>query len=180
MGSIKPTEIFNLLITLQGHKDATAGEEFLGREEISMALQAQERELNFKESGFPNVILIDLNMDPYQAVDLLRNNPTTVISKVVPIEAVARTRLDTILEKVLILAGEKLSPENSFRVICDLRGRKYINSPQDLIEVVSTELSEKLNGRINEKNPEWVVQLEVIGENTGLSVLRPGDILKKI
>lgn len=147
---------------------------------MSMALQAQERELNFKESGFPNVILIDLNMDPYQAVDLVRKSPTTVISKVVPIEAVVRTRLDTILEKILLLAGEKLSPESSFRVICDLRGRKYINSPQDVIEMVSTELVEKLNGIIDENDPDWVVQLEVVGENTGLSVLRPGDILKKI
>lgn len=136
--------------------------------------------MNFKESGFPNVILIDLNMDPYQAVDLVKKSPTTVISKVVPIEAVVRTRLDAILEKILLLAGEKLSPENSFRVICDLRGRKYINSPQDVIEMVSTELVEKLNGIIDENDPDWVVQLEVVGENTGLSVLRPGDILKKL
>ena len=65
-----------------------------------MALQNDEKVLNIKESNFPNVILIDLAMEPLDAVKLLENAQTTVISKVVLIEDVVRTRLDIILEKI--------------------------------------------------------------------------------
>jgi tRNA acetyltransferase TAN1 len=176
---MKPTETFNLLITLQGQKDADAGEEVVGIEEIELALQNKEPVLNIKESSFSNVILIDLSMNTKDAVQILRDTPTTVISKVVPIEIVTRTRLYGILEKVVHLAGEKFDHGESFVVRCDLRGRKYIESKEELISSITEELSEKLNLSLDEKDPTWVVQVEVVGENTGISVLKPDEILKK-
>ena len=177
---IKPTETFNLLITLQGQKDENAGVELVGTEEIEMALLNYKGELNIKESNFPNVILIDLSIDPSEAVEIIKNTPTTVISKVVPIEKVVRTRLDSILDKVVNLAESKVTSGDSFSVICDLRGRKYIKSPDELIERVSEELVEKFNLESNGTDSDWIVQLEVVGENTGISILDPGKILKKI
>lgn len=135
--------------------------------------------LSIKESEFPNVVLIDLNMNPLKAVKILANYPTTVISKVVPIECVVRTRLDIILEKVISLADDKLSPGDSFNVICNLRGRKYIKSKDELLERVYDVLIGKYNLKANGKAFDWVVQLEVVGENTGISILSPEDILKK-
>jgi len=63
----------------------------------------------------------------------LENTSTTVISKVVPIEIVVRTRFDSILEKVVDLAGDKVFSGDSFKVICDLRG-KYIKSKEELVD----------------------------------------------
>jgi tRNA acetyltransferase TAN1 len=177
---MKPTETFNLLITLQGHKSDNVGEELLGIEEIEFALQPHEPVLNLKESKFPNVILIDLGIDPEKAISLLRNAPTTVLSKAVPIETVVRTRTDGIIEKTVKIADEKANAGDSFVVRCDLRGRKYIKSKDKLIEAVSEELKEKLNLKFDGKNPDWIVQIEVIGEDTGISFLRPDKILKKI
>ncbi|MCK9150966.1 THUMP domain-containing protein [Methanobacterium alcaliphilum] len=176
---MQPTENFNLLITLQGQKGENTGEEVLGMEEIELALQNKESNLNFKETKFPNVILIDLNIDPKEVVQILKNAPTTVISKVVPMETVTRTRLSNILEKTMQLTGSKLDHGETITVRCDLRGKKYIESKENLIKHISDELSDKLNLSINEKNPDWVVQVEVVGENTGISVLREEDILKK-
>jgi tRNA acetyltransferase TAN1 len=178
-GLIKPTKTFNLLITLQGHKDENVGEEIVGIEEIELILQKYEAVLNIKESNFPNVILIDLNMDPLEAAKIIANIPTTVISKVVPIETVVRTNLESILEKVDNLAGDKVSSGDSFNIICDLRGRKYLKSKDELLDKISGQLIEKFNLRANGKNPDWVVQLEVVGENTGISILSPDKILKK-
>jgi tRNA acetyltransferase TAN1 len=179
-GLIKPTETFNLLITLQGHKDENVGEELLGTEEIELILQNYETMVNIKESNFPNVILIDLIMDPLEAVKIIANSPTTVISKVVPIETVVRTKLDSILEKVVNLAGDKVSSGDSFNLICDLRGRKYIKSKDELLDRISGKLIEKFNLSLDGKDSDWVVQLEVVGENTGISILSPDKILKKI
>lgn len=179
-GLIRPTETFNLLITLKGQKDENVGEELLGTEEITMALQNYEVLLNIKESNFPNVILLDLSLDPLEALKILENSPTTVISKIVPIETVVRTRLDSILEKVVNLAGDKVASGDSFNVICDLRGRKYIESKDDLVNRISEELIEKYSLKPENANPDWIVQIEVVGENTGISILSPDKILKKI
>jgi tRNA acetyltransferase TAN1 len=152
----------------------------LGIEEIEMALQNDEKVFNIKESNFPNVILIDLAMEPLDAVKLLEDAQTTVISKVVLIENVVRTRLDIILEKILDLANNRFVSGDSFKVICDLRGRKYITSREELIEKISEELIEKVDAIPNDADAEWVVQVEIVGENTGISILNPEMILKKL
>ncbi|MGB7969676.1 MAG: THUMP domain-containing protein [Methanobacterium sp.] len=152
----------------------------MGIEEIDMALQNDEKVLNIKESNFPNVILIDLAMEPLDAVKLLENAQTTVISKVVLIEDVVRTRLDIILEKIIDLATKRIVPGDSFKVICDLRGRKYIKSREELIEKISEELVEKFDAKTNGSDADWVVQVEIVGENTGISILNPEMIPKKL
>ncbi len=152
----------------------------MGIEEIDMALQNDEKVLNIKESNFSNVILIDLAMEPLDAVKLLEDAQTTVISKVVLIEDVVRTRLDIILEKIIDLATNRIVPEDSFKVICDLRGRKYIKSREELIEKISEELIEKFDAKTNGSDADWVVQVEIVGENTGISILNPEMILKKL
>ena len=145
-----------------------------------MALQYDEKVLNIKESNFPNVILIDLAMEPLDAVKLLEDAQTTVISKVVLIENVVRTRLDIILEKIRDLASNRIVSGDSFKVICDLRGRKYIESREELIEKISEELIEKFDAVNNETDSDWIIQVEVVGENTGISILNPEMIPKKL
>ena len=167
-------------MTLQGHKDAHAGEELIGIEEIELALSSYEPVLYIKESQYPNVILVELTMDPKEAVAILKEAPTTVISKGVPIDVVVKTRMDSILERVLLIAGKKMSSEDSFVVRSDLRGREYIESKEELIETISNELLNKIDATIDEINPDWIVQIEVVGDDTGISVLKPYEILKKV
>ncbi len=179
-GRIKPIDGFNLLVTLQGHKDSHAGEELVGIEEIELALSSYEPVLYIKESQYPNVVLVELTMNPEEAVSILKEAPTTVVSKVVPIDVVIKTRMDSILERVLIVAREKMSSDNSFVVRCDLRGREYIESKEELTEAVTNELLNNIDATVDEINPNWVVQIEVVGDDTGISVLKPHQILKKI
>jgi tRNA acetyltransferase TAN1 len=119
-------------------------------------------------------------MEPLDAVKLLENAQTTVISKVVLIENVVRTRLDIILEKILDLAGNRIVSGDSFKVICDLRGRKYIKSREELIEKISEELIEKFEAVNDDTDSDWIIQVEVVGENTGISILNPEMIPKKL
>ena len=119
-------------------------------------------------------------MDPEEAVTILNEAPTTVVSKVIPIDVVVKTRMDAILEEALVIAREKMSSEDSFVVRSDLRGREYIKSKEEIIEAVSNELLNKLDVIMDEMNPNWIVQIEVVGEDTGISVLKPHQLLKKI
>ncbi|MGZ7109345.1 MAG: THUMP domain-containing protein, partial [Methanobacterium sp.] len=141
--------------------------------------------LYIKESHYPNVILVELTMDPEEAVAILKEAPTTVINKVVPIDTVVKTQMDSILEKSWDIARKKMSDGDTFVVRADLRGREYIQSKEELIETVANELIDKLDQNLdpqslNTDNPDWIVQIEVVGEDTGISVLKPHQLLKKI
>ena len=96
------------------------------------------------------------------------------------IENVVRTRLDIILEKILDLASNRIVSGDTFKVICDLRGRKYIKSREKLVDNISYELAEKLDAKPDGPDADWVVQVEVVGENTGISILNPEMIPKKL
>jgi tRNA acetyltransferase TAN1 len=181
---IKPIDRFNLLVTLQGHKDSHTGEELIGIEEIKLALSSYEPVLYIKESQYPNVVLVELTMDPEEAVAILSEAPTTVISKVVPIDVVVKTRIDAILEKAWVISRKKMKPGDSFVVRADLRGRRHIKSKEELVDAVTNELLDKLDESLDPQsleteNPDWVVQIEVVGDDTGISVLKPHQILKK-
>lgn len=176
---MKPTESFNLLVTFTGHKTPESGEELLGMEEIEMALEDQKDLFDIKNTEFYNVALIQSDSDPKATARLLRDASTTVISKIVPVEMVVRTRKDSIVEKVISLSRDKIKANETFVVRGDIRGRGHIESKEDLLSVITQEITEKLLVEKEEDYPDWVVQIEVVGENTGISVLRPEDIIKK-
>lgn len=177
---MKPTVSFNLLLTFKGHKTQKVGEELLGIEEIEMALEDQKNLFNIKETDFYNVVLIQSDSDPLEIALLLKDAQSTVISKIVPIEMVIRTRQDLILEKVINLCKNKIQPNETFVVRGDIRGRGYIESKEELLTTITQEIEEKLMLEIDRENPDWVVQIEVVGENTGISVLNPDKIIKKL
>lgn len=177
---MKPTESFNLLVTFTGHKTPDAGEELLGTEEIELTLEDHKDLFDIKETEFYNVVLIQSESDPMETARLLRDAPTTVISKIVPIEMVIRTQPDLIVEKVVNLSRDKIKRNETFVVRGDIRGRGHIESKEELLTDIAQEITEKLLVDMDENNPDWVVQIEVVGENTGISVLRPENIVKKV
>ena len=177
---MNPTERFNLLVTFKGHKTSEAGEELLGIEEIELALQDEKNLFDVKETEFQNVVLIESGSDPLLIKQKLADAPTTVISKIVPIELVVRTRPDLIAEKVSTISRDKIKSGKTFIVRGDIRGREHIKSKEDFLNSISQEITEKLGIEMDEHNPDWIIQIEVVGENTGISVLKSENFIKKL
>jgi len=177
---MNPTERFNLLVTFKGHKTSRAGEELLGIEEIELTLQDEKNLFDIKETEFQNVVLIESGSDPLVIAKELADASTTVISKIVPIELVIRTRPDIIAEKVITLSKDKIKSGETFIVRGDVRGREYIKSKEKFLASISQEITEKLRVEMEKNCPDWVIQIEVVGENTGISVLKPENIIKKL
>jgi tRNA acetyltransferase TAN1 len=177
---VKPTESFNLLVTFKGRKTEDTGEELLGIEEIELALQNEENLFTIKETVFYNVVLVQSDSDPLKITKILAESPTTVISKIVPLEVVVRTQEDLITEKVIKLSREKIKSGETFIVRGDLRGRGHIESKEELLTSITQKITEELQIEMDVNEPDWVVQIEVVGENTGISVLNPDDIVKKV
>jgi len=121
-----------------------------------------------KESECLNVVLVELGTDSVEAAKILRDTPTKIISRVVPINSVVETNLESIITKVKELSFAKTQKGDSFFVNCVVRNEKRLISP-DIENVIKNKLI-KIELKYDKENPKWYVQVEIIGKNTGLSV----------
>lgn len=92
------------------------------------------------------------------------------ILKVKPVEKVIPCDISTIGAAVLDKAS-KVGKDETFRV--SLEKRQSHVSSREIIDAVASKIPRKVDLR----NPDKIVLIEVIGRVAGISVLSPGDIL---
>ena len=90
--------------------------------------------------------------------------------RILPIEKVVPTDLEEIKKATAELA-EKIGEEESFRVTVEKRFTTLHTN--DLIEAAAGDIKRKANL----ENPDKILLIEVLGALTGLSLLKPSDIL---
>ena len=81
-----------------------------------------------------------------------------------------RTDLSEIKKSTQELAS-KIGENQSFRVTVEKRFTEFHS--KDIIEAAAGDL----NRRVDLKNPDWILQIEVLGRLTGISLLKPSDVL---
>jgi len=92
------------------------------------------------------------------------------ILKVSPIEKVVLSSLVEIEKCVVSMVG-KIGEKESFRVTVEKRHTML--STRDIVENVARHIDR----RVDLENPDKVVLVEVVGELTGISVIRPSEVL---
>ena len=131
-------------------------------------------------TDLPGLILAQTNVDPFKLIDhmysLIEEEPWRVryLLRLIPIEKVTRTKIDEISEAASQIALSKIAANESFKVVVEKR--KTDLSRLEIIEAVA----ERIDRRVNLENPDWIVLIEVVGEVTGLSVLKPKYIFSSV
>lgn len=162
---------FNLIVT------TLRGQENLAAIELEDLLRYLGDE--FPEVSVTNVaglLTARTSLDPLDVVERVRkvmeDEPWRVgnLMRLIPVEEVVESDVEKISEAV-----ERLSlkiPEGaSFRITIEKRHTSLSSS--DIIESAA----KKINRRVDLKNPDWIVLIEVVGAYTGVSVLRPDQII---
>jgi tRNA acetyltransferase TAN1 len=90
--------------------------------------------------------------------------------RIIPIEKVIQTDLGEIQRAVTELSS-KIGEDETFRVTVEKRFSQI--HTQDIIEVAAANIEQK----VNLKNPDKIVLIEVVGGLTGVSVAKPEEIL---
>jgi tRNA acetyltransferase TAN1 len=168
---INPTEQFNLLVTFKADENFEEVTE-LGIEEIVKVLEKDDFSFYVKESEFPGVVMVELKEDPVYAALKLKQASTRTISQVMLINEVVRTSVKLILEEVLELAESRMAEGDSFSLKSGLVEERYVEPKKELFEIVTQGLTQKLDFKCDDLNPDWVVRIEMMSENTGVSVLK--------
>lgn len=146
-----------------------------GIEEIEGALTLKDPELYIKESESFDVVLVELGTDSLEAAKLIRKSNPKIVSTVIPIMMVVETDLMAIASNLKELAVTKMEPGDNFAVETSVISHQHMQT-NEILEVVEYELK-KIDMKFDETDPKWKIYVEVIGESTGLNILKSEEQL---
>jgi len=122
------------------------------------------------------LIIAKTSLDPRQAIEslreLLKTRPEVFkhIIRIIPVDKVVQTEIQQIVEAVQQLSS-RIGQNEVFRVTIEKR-RTELRSLQ-IIEAVAKDI----NRKVNLTKPDWTILIEVIGRSTGVSVIRPRELM---
>ncbi|MCX8171161.1 MAG: THUMP domain-containing protein [Candidatus Bathyarchaeota archaeon] len=164
-------EDFNLLIsTSKGNENNACSEIWFLLGELG------DREALVDRTEVAGLVVAKTKLNPFEVIEglrrILRDRPWEFryILKVVPIEVVVKTRLDEIKRATSAL-HHKILENETFRVTVEKR--HTVMSTKDIIEAAV----ENLNRKVDLNNPDKIILIEVLGRLTGISVIKPQNIL---
>lgn len=166
---------FNLLVTTYRHREYDAVEE------LNVILQHFSIDAQMIEiQNVSGIILALVNLNPFELIpkfkELLIEEPWQFryILRVIPIERTLSTNLKNIEREVEALSMEKISINDSFRI--SVEKRHTSTKSKDIIPAIAN----KFRNKVSLENPDWIILIEIIGNKTGISVLKEGDIFNSI
>ena len=167
---------FNLLVTTYRHREYDA------LDELNLLLQRFGDESSTLEiQEVSGIILAITNLNPFELTtkykELLAEEPWQLryILRSIPIERSFYTDLKNIEIEVENLVVKKLNKNDSFRTTIEKRHTSLRSK-----EII-TSIANKLSGyQVSLENPNWIILIEIIGNKTGISVLKEIDIFSSV
>ncbi|HEY7110269.1 MAG TPA: THUMP domain-containing protein [Nitrososphaeraceae archaeon] len=165
---------FKLIISTFRGRELDAAEEF---KQISAKFTNETP--NFYDTGISGLIIIDRIKDPVKTVkvlkEVLENEPWyfRYILRVIPVESVCKTDLTEIISTACMLSC-KIPIRSTFKIEIEKRFCKIRS------QVIISEIAKEIKAKVSLSSPEWVVLVQILHKVTGISVLRPNEILRVI
>ena len=162
---------FNLIVTTsRGLENDACSEIWFLLGEIG------DRNSTVEESSISGLVVAKTSLDPIKAIEdlrkILKEQPGEFrySLRLIPIEIVVHTSLPEI-----IAASSRISPkileQETFRVTVEKRHTGL--SSMEIIEAVA----ENVDRKVDLHNPDKILLIEILGGLTGLSIIKPEDIL---
>ena len=163
---------FNLIITTlrSTERQALSEMSYLLKDELG------DPEPFIEKTGIRGLLIAKVSLDPLEVIEKLRKMileypyRLRYTLRVIPIQKVVKTSLEEI-RRVSLELGQKIGEDSSFRVTIEKRFTSFHS--RDLIEAAASGIKRK----ISLSNPDKVLLIEVLGALTGVSLIKPQDIL---
>ncbi|AFU59004.1 putative THUMP domain protein [Candidatus Nitrososphaera gargensis Ga9.2] len=166
---------FNLIVSTSRFSEEEAQDEILDLLDMFGDPDAESEITEIK-----GLLLAQTALDPFEVIEklkeLIASEPWEVryILRVLPVERVVPTELDAIRQAARDLAVAKIGNNESFRITVEKR-----HSALESIEVIKA-IAGEIESKVDLENPSWIVLVEIIGGEAGLSVLRPEQIFSSV
>jgi len=165
---------FNLLAT------TSRGNETKERSELQYLLgKVGDSEATVDKTGVVGLVAAKTCLNPFEVIDKfrailrVRSYEFRYTLRVIPIEAVVTTDLGEI-QKMTVWFGSKIGQSETFRVTVE---KRFTGIPsRDIIEAAA----ENIKRKVDLTKPSKILLIEVIGGLTGISVIKPSNILSVV
>jgi len=162
---------FNLLITTaRGNEEDACSEVWYLLGEVGDSAATVDK------TGVMGLIAAKTAFNPFEIIEkfrsILKERPWEFryTLRVIPIEKVVRTDFGEIQRAATELSS-KIGEEETFRVTVEKRFTEI--STKEIIEAAAANIERK----VDLSNPDKILLIEVVGGVTGISVIKPADIL---
>jgi tRNA acetyltransferase TAN1 len=128
------------------------------------------------KTGIRGLVAAKTASDPCEVIEkfraILQERPYEFryALRIIPVEKVVRTDLDEIKQVATELAA-KIGENETFRVTVEKRFTSFHS--RDFIEAAATGIKRKADL----ENPDKILLIEVVGGLTGMSLIKPSDVL---
>lgn len=131
-----------------------------------------------EQTIFPGLIIAKTNQNTFESIKKLRilieNDPLILrfVLKIIPIDEIVESSQEKIIEKAKELS-EGISETETFRI--SIKTRYTMLDSRDLV----IKVADLIDRKVNLTKPDKILMIQILGQITGISLLRPNDILSK-
>lgn len=161
----------NLIITCARHLEPET------KEEISRLLEKfGDSESQVVITDMSGILTAKTKLEPVEVIrklnQIIEDEPWSVryCLRIIPIQKLTNTNINEIEEAVEKIIDQIMEGE-SYRISIEKRNSNI--SSKELI----TKIANKVKNKVSLENPDKVIQVEILGGKTGISVLKRSDIL---
>ena len=161
----------NLIITCARHLEPDAEEELR-----DILEKFGDSEIKVSISEMSGILTAETKLEPIEVVrkikEMLLDEPWSVryCLRIIPIQKIIETKIEEI-EKTVAEMSKQISDGETYRISIEKR-----NSDLTSQEIIS-KIANKIKNKVSLEFPDKVVLIEILGNKTGISILKKADVL---
>jgi len=161
----------NMIITCARHLEPETEEELCGILE-----EFGDSDVKVTITEMSGILTAETKLDPVEVVrkikEMVLDEPWSVryCLRIIPIQKVIETKIEEI-EKTVSEMSEEIIEGETYRILIEKRNSNL--SSQEIIKKVAT----KIKNKVSLEFPDKVVLIEILGNKTGVSILKKSDVL---
>jgi tRNA acetyltransferase TAN1 len=161
----------NLIVTCARHFEAEAEAELR-----DILEEFGDSDIRVSITNMSGILTAETKMEPVEVIGKIRkmllDEPWSVryCLRIIPIQNVVETKTEAIEKGVTDLQGQILENE-TYRISIEKRNSNV--SSQEII----TKIASKIKNKVSLDFPDKVILIEILGNLTGISILKKSDIL---
>ena len=160
----------NLLVTCARNLETET------KNEIGKILdEIDDQESEILNVGMRGILMVNTNIEPSKIIDWVKDKvveePWLIryCLRMIPIQSVTKTEMNEITKDVIKLKNI-IQQNDSYRITIEKR-----NTDMSSTEII-TEIAKIFPNKVSLNQPDWIVLIEILGDKTGISILKENEI----
>lgn len=162
----------NLIVTCARHLESDTEDELL-----DVLEELGDADAKVSITNMSGVVTVNTRLDPIEIVRKVRekilDEPWSIryCLRIIPIQKTIGTEIEEIEQAATDFANSQISDDETYRILVEKRNSNM--SSQEII----TKIAGKIGNKVSLEAPDRILLIEILGNMTGVSVLKKDDIL---